>query len=318
MKLISYPTVILKSEYKSLTNEIISVLDSHNVALSIYQMGSVKDPGISDLDIICIFKEGVSFNSDLRANLTKHQKQILTHGIFGCNKNNINQAIDYGCFSNLNHLYGENLNFDKRDLFIDKDIKTQIAIEYLVKMFIALDAQIIFGVVKLRSFLLLAKALMFDLDLLNISHGKLFDKVSQVHEWRKNWFSNVPLESDLKKFIFNFHIDLKDELIEIFKTKEFFLPKENLILPGGLNIIKDDKFYRRHNGFLLPECFYFIGKKYINLQYRLNNLSYYIPYFIPSENTNIAERFSFYKDYINYNKKHYPFFTPLTSSLTVF
>ena len=318
MKLISYPKVIAKSDYKSLTNEIISVLDSHEVALSIYQMGSVKDPGISDLDLICVFKEDVSFPDNIRENLTNHQKQILTHGVFGCNQKNINQAIDYGCFSNLNHLYGQDLNLDKKTLHVDKEIETQIALEYLVKMYIALDAQITFGVVKLRSFLLLAKALMFDLDILNISHGKLFDKVSQVLEWRKNWFSNAPLESDLKKFIFDFHIDLKNELIEIFKTEEFFLPKENLILPGGLIIIKDDNFYRQHKGFLLPESFYFLSKKYINLQYRLNNLSYYIPYDIPSENTKIAERFSFYKDYVNYNKKYYPYFTPLTSSLTVF
>lgn len=318
MKLISYPKVIAKSDYKSLTNEIISVLDSHDVALSIYQMGSVKDPGISDLDLICVFKEDVSFPDNIRENLTKHQKQILTHGIFGCNKKNINQAIDYGCFSNLNHLYGEDLNFDKRDLCIDKEIETQIALEYLLKMFIALDAQIIFGVVKLRSFLLLAKALMFDLDILNISHGKLFDKVSQVLEWRKNWFSNAPLESDLKKFIFDFHIDLKDELIEIFKAEEFFLPKENLILPGGLKIIKGDKFYRRHKGILLPDSFYFLSKKYINLQYRLNSFSHYIPFDIPPENTKLGKRFAFYKDYVNYNKKYYPYFAPLTSSLTVF
>lgn len=318
MKLISYPKVIAKSDYESLTNEIIRVLDSHEVALSIYQMGSVKDPGISDLDLICVFKEDVSLPDNIRENLTNHQKQILTHGVFGCNQKNINQAIDYGCFSNLNHLYGQDLNLDKKTLHVDKEIETQIALEYLVKMYIALDAQITFGVVKLRSFLLLAKALMFDLDILNISHGKLFDKVSQVLEWRKNWFSNAPLESDLKKFIFDFHIDLKNELIEIFKTEEFFLPKENLILPGGLIIIKDDNFYRQHKGFLLPESFYFLSKKYINLQYRLNNLSYYIPYDIPSENTKIAERFSFYKDYVNYNKKYYPYFTPLTSSLTVF
>ena len=219
MKLISYPKVIAKSDYKSLTNEIISILDSHDVALSIYQMGSVKDPGISDLDLICVFKEGVSFPDNIRENLTNHQKQILTHGVFGCNQKNINQAIDYGCFSNLNHLYGQDLNLDKKTLHVDKEIETQIALEYLVKMYIALDAQITFGVVKLRSFLLLAKALMFDLDILNISHGKLFDKVSQVLEWRKNWFSNAPLVSDLKKFIFDFHIDLKNELIEIFKTE---------------------------------------------------------------------------------------------------
>jgi len=112
MKLIEYPKAIAKSDYNLLIDEIVGILDANNVALSVYQMGSVKDPGISDLDLICVFKENVSFHNNLRADLTAHQKNILTHGIFGSNEANINKAIDYGCFSNLNHLYGKDFGFN--------------------------------------------------------------------------------------------------------------------------------------------------------------------------------------------------------------
>jgi len=175
-----------------------------------------------------------------------------------------------------------------------------------------------FGVVKLRSFLLLAKAVKFDLDILNITSGNLYDNVTRVFEWRKDWFTKVPSNNEMKKLITQFHVNLKEVILEVLKTEKFYLPKEILKLPGGLGLIKDAEFYREHKGFLLPKSFSFIGKKYINIQYRLNNLTYYMPFNVPSSDTKIADRFDFYKEYMEFNKQHYPYFTALTSSLTVF
>ncbi len=317
MKLIDFPKLIPKLDYQSLIGEIIGVLDDSDVALSVYQMGSVKDPGISDLDLICVFKEDATFYNNLRVSLNSHQKTILTHGIFGCNKNNINQAIDYGYFSNLTHLYGKNLNLEKKDRHVDKEIETQIALEYLVKMFITIDSQITFGIVKLRSFLLLVKALKFDLDILNITQGNLFDKVIQVLEWRRNWFTKTPSNDELKLFILQFHKDLKQELDTILKTETFFLPTEKIEFSRSFRFIRDKTFFRKRKGVLLPENLCFMSKKYINIQLRLNKFSYHIPYLIPLENSIIAQRFAFYKDYLLYNKQYYPNFQPLTSSLIV-
>lgn len=62
LKFIDYPTPIDRSAYDDLKVKIISDLNSFRQVKSIYQMGSVNEPGISDLDIICVFEENSNCN----------------------------------------------------------------------------------------------------------------------------------------------------------------------------------------------------------------------------------------------------------------
>ena len=83
IKLIGFPSIIPLDKYDSLKTKLVSKLLSDDTILSVYQMGSVKDPGISDLDIICIFKNNSENRTDYRKKLSLNEKMILTHGLFG-------------------------------------------------------------------------------------------------------------------------------------------------------------------------------------------------------------------------------------------
>ena len=56
LKFIDYPKEISISDYETLTEKIVEKMLANDSVLSLYQMGSIKHPGISDLDIICVFK----------------------------------------------------------------------------------------------------------------------------------------------------------------------------------------------------------------------------------------------------------------------
>lgn len=315
MKLINYPIKIDSSEYEDLTAQIASSIHRTGLAVSIYQMGSVKDPGISDLDLICVFKKEVATAHNLRETLGPREKLILTHGIFGCNEDNLDRALQFGYFSNLKLICGKDLNLDKRGNTTSNVIKRQIALEYLVKMYITLEVQLNFGVVKLRSFLLLAKALKFDLELLDISSGNLYDQINTVLFWRKNWFNNRPSDREVKKFIREFHSNLESLLSDILNKEDFYLPKEKVQLPGNINIVYGDYLQSKRQGILLPKVLMHLTNKYLNMLYRLNKFYVTIPFALSNENSEIKRRFNFYKDYVAYNEEHYPYFVPLTSSL---
>ena len=77
VKFIDYPTFIEVSKYDELKNKLVNQLTSHPSILSVYQMGSVKTPGISDLDLICVFKNDSECNLNLRGDLTNDEKKIL-------------------------------------------------------------------------------------------------------------------------------------------------------------------------------------------------------------------------------------------------
>lgn len=318
LKLIDHPIQISVQQYENLKTKLVNQLLSEDAVLSVYQMGSVKDPGISDLDIICVFKNNSSCDVNLRKNLTNEERKILTHGIFGLEECDLKQIISYNLLSNLQFLGGKNLNLNENEEIFNQDLRDQIALEYMIKMFITLDVQTKLGIVKLRSFLLLGKAIMFDLQLLGIKDGELFDAVIKVLKYRNNWYDNKPKEKDVKVLILEFYNALGKSLVKLLNEKDFSLPSQNINLPGGFKINSGESFQKYHKGIVLPSLFQFLGKKYINLQYRLNTFTYQIPYSIPNSDTFLYERFKFSEQMVLKNRNAFPHFMAVTSSLSIY
>ena len=318
IKLIGFPSIIPLDKYDSLKTKLVSKLLSDDTILSVYQMGSVKDPGISDLDIICIFKNNSENRTDYRKKLSLNEKMILTHGLFGVEQKDLSVAIPYNLLSNLQLLGGEDLHLNKIEVSKNQILKTQIAIEYLLKMFITLDTQKTLKIVKLRSFLLLAKAISFDLELLNINGGKLYNLVQKVFCFRSKWYSNQPKKMEIRTLILEFHEEIKLLLERLLINEKFYLPIDEINLPGNFDIKRGDSFHHKHNGIILPSHFKFLGKKYINLQYRLNHFQYFIPFLLPEDRSVLKNRFAFTQYLVDKNRKKYPAFLPIMSSLSIY
>lgn len=318
LKYIDHPTKIMESQYDELKTKLLHQLLKNDVVLSLYQMGSVKHPGISDLDIICVFKNDSDCFENFRSNLNSEEKTILTHGIFGIEQRDLVQSMSYNLISNLKHLGGKELDLDPTKIVTNEAFKTQIALEYLVKMLITIDAQVTLKIIKLRAFLLLAKAVEFDLQLLDVKSGKLYELVQQVIQYRSQWFSSKPTQSNMTKLILNFNVELKRFLERELSKSNLYLPFETLHLPGNFSIKKNENFSVVHKGLILPNQLSFLGRKYINLQNRLNAFEYHLPFVLSTENPIHEERFQFSKQIVQTNKSNYPHFIPLTTSLSIY
>ncbi|WP_323786920.1 hypothetical protein [Psychroserpens sp.] len=318
VKFIDYPTFIEVSKYDELKNKLVNQLISHPSILSVYQMGSVKTPGISDLDLICVFHNDSECNLNLRGDLSNDEKKILTHGIFGVEEQDLTTAMTYNLLSNLQLLGGKDLSLGNVLTTKDQGLKTQIALEYLLKMYIALDTQTTLKISKLRSFLLLGKAISFDLELLNIKDGELHDLVKRVFDYRAIWFENQPKEKEVLNLVLNFHKEIEKLLSNLLIEHKFYLPFEEIYMPGNFSVKKGERLKRVHKGIVLPNQLKFFGKKYINLQYRLNKFEYELPFEVPQEGTIISDRFEFTKKLVLKSRKRFPSFVPIMSSLSMY
>ena len=318
LKFIDYPPEISIAEYKNLKSKLTGQLVENDAVLSVYQMGSVRHPGISDLDIICVFKNESHCRKNYRNELSAQEKNILTHGIFGIEEKDLAKSMSYNLISNLKFLGGENLGLDRINIITSDEVKTQIALEYLVKMLLTINTQVKLKIVKLRAFLLLAKAVEFDLQLLGEQKGKLHDLVKKVIAYREKWYSKRPSNREMSDLVHDFNHELKFFLeAQLFKSV-FYLPSQTCKLPGNFVIQKDDGFSIMHKGMVLPNQLGFLGKKYINLQYKLNQFVYYLPFQIPLKESVHYERFHFSKQLVYTNKENYPHFIPLTTSLSFY
>ena len=81
LKYIDHPVKIETAQYDALKVKLVNQLLEDDAVLSVYQMGSVKHPGISDLDIICVFRNRSKCHKNFRLDISSDEKNILTHGI---------------------------------------------------------------------------------------------------------------------------------------------------------------------------------------------------------------------------------------------
>ncbi|MFY0604912.1 MAG: hypothetical protein JXQ93_13315 [Flavobacteriaceae bacterium] len=318
VKFIEYPQEITIQSYEELKVKLVNKLLLEDAVLSVYQMGSVKEPGISDLDLICVFRNESTCNLNVRVDLSNHEKNILTHGVFGIEERFLFKSMSYNLLSNLKLLGGEDFSLEEVKKETSEELKTQIALEYMLKMYITLEAQKTLKVVKLRSFLLLAKAILFDLELIGIQEGKLYDLVQQVFKYRAVWYDKTPSEKEIKVLVLNFHLAIEDILKKMFEERSFYLPYEKIDLLGNFKIEKSLCFETKRKGTILPSSFKFLGKKFINLQYRLNTFTFYIPFNLPEKETEIYDRFEFNKNLVGIGRERFPYFIPITSSLSIY
>lgn len=322
MKFIDLPKPVKRAEYDSLKQRLIDKLDLSQVE-SVYQIGSVGHPGISDLDMVVVFKDQVKCSLNPRLGLGPEDTQILTHSLFAGNVDLFQRSFKYSFFHNYDLLWGKDLRPDTRiseqDLAI---LKRQIALEYMLKFYSVLGTQKWYGLVKLRTFLLEAKAIAYDLDFLNyeVEHP-LRDSINKVITWRDNWFkdglrpSNKAVSELINRIYREVEVLLNDEL----KNAPLYFQAES---PAKYNLNTSfsnaDELNFKPSGLPLSRVFQLDDKRYFNLMHRMNKFSVEIPWTWDKRPDILESRYKFAKEFADYNRNMLPNFSPIVSILKVF
>ncbi|MBL0340962.1 MAG: hypothetical protein IPP71_08555 [Bacteroidetes bacterium] len=154
-----FPTYFSVQEYDAAITKMVDILSGNKDILSIFQVGGVSSPGISDIDFYVIFKNECQFLHNPVANLTFPANYFFSHRLFGtCEK----FAVDfekYTFFRSYKLLAGQNINMLNYDLN-ESDIQIlqhQIALEYLIKAWLNISISLIYKEVKVRDLLLHAR-----------------------------------------------------------------------------------------------------------------------------------------------------------------
>ena len=322
MKFIDLPKPISRQAYADLTQRIINGLDL-NLVEAVYQIGSVGHPGISDLDMVVVFKEGHQYRDNPRAKLMPGDSQILTHSVFAGNVDLFQRSFKYSFFHNYELLWGNDLKpktkISETDL---KILKRQIALEYMLKFYLVLGVQKWYGLVKLRTFLLEAKAICYDLDFLGypVDHP-LRRSINKVIEWRAQWFDKaaVPPKREIVALINRIFLEVQEVLqIEFANAPLFFLADSSSKFNLNTRFQNSAQLELNPKGLPVSRLFHLDDKRFFNLMHRLNSFELKLPWTWESCPEILKERFNFAKEFTGYNQEHLPYFSPIVSILKVF
>ena len=321
MHLTDLPHFVCISNYDLAIKKMVEKLKKQDGTVAIYRIGNISDPGISDIDMVTVFEDGVRCSLNPLKGLSKSDRYLFSHNLYGVSRDHFCKVQRYSFFHNYNLLWGRELPIGQNDLSPNKiqELKTQIALEYLIKMFINCSVEYTYGIVRVRGLLVLVRALSYDLEFLNISSGRFFDLLQTIIGWRDRWFEAEPDKQTFREFFREFFKALKIFLKIELRTQTFYLPtKANVRITKNMTLEPSKSLGYSHTGARLPVALGGLGRKYYNVQHRFNTFCFHIPIATSDVPPILKNRFRFVEKMKRTNSRNLPYFMPLTSSLNIF
>ncbi|MBM4196799.1 MAG: hypothetical protein FJ197_06835 [Gammaproteobacteria bacterium] len=320
MKLTDFPRAVPRAAYSAVINRIVETLVRQPGVRSIFQVGSVTNPGISDIDFFVVFDDGARCEVDPRAGLSTDEIYLVNHGLFGGSIAHFGEVQKFSFLHNYHLLWGEALPIAVSDL-PPRDVATlkrQIALEYLVKIYVDSVVEATYGISRVRGFLLHVKGILYDLDFLGAGRCALRDVAEEWVARRDRWFANPPSDTEIRSLLERFDTELPRFIEEQFAAGPFYLPPgREFAIAGNMTVAVGDDFGHEHRGVTLPAMLGALGRRYFNIQHRFNSFRFKVPAKEAAQAPLLDARFRFLRRMKDYNRERLPCFMPAISSLQV-
>lgn len=305
--------------YERAMSAMITKLQDYYPVVSIYQIGGIATPGISDIDMLAVFNDEAECRDDPLRELSRDDRYMFCHGLYGASRSSFFRAQRYSFFHNYRLLCGDPLAIDssERSPGETRDLKAQVALEYLLRWHISLAVEMTYGIARVRGFLLHAKAARIDLEFLETSSGPLWELLEKVVSWRSSWFVDEPEADSICVQMTAVFRELGEFLAEVLARRRLFVnPPREIRLARHIRLRPAEQMDWSHCGPPLPPLFHGLGRRYFNLQNRFNRFAFDIP--MKGQDSAILAEYSHFNEEIGiYNKRNLPCFMPLSSSLNI-
>lgn len=318
MRIVDIPQKFNEAAYHKVIDKQVETLSKIEGVVSIYQIGGLTTPGISDIDLVVVFEDNFTYDINPRATNSNIGNYLFTHGLYGASKTHFNTCLKFTFFHNYRLLHGEDLDLKSTTEPANQlIIKEQIALEFLFKMYVNLVVQKSYKTVKLRSLFLHIKALPYDFEFLNIHPEHLIKLVDEGIYLRNHWLTGSISKRDVVKWFKQFFSAFELFLIELFEKYTLFATASKFKIAPNIEICDKKTLGFSRQGVVIPDPLNILDKKYFKALNKFNDFKINVPL-----KTEAPQVVNDYFDYANevsaYNNKFLPHFMTLTSSLKVY
>jgi hypothetical protein len=320
MKISSLPRPVARQCYVAAIEHVLARLRAEPAVRYVYQVGGIRTPGISDVDLLVVFRDGVTCRLDPRDGLDADGRYVFAHTQFGLPERFLPDALRLGFFHDYKLLWGEPSAIAVEGLAAadGATVHRQTGLEYLLKMFISMTVDSTFGVVRVRNLLLLGRALRYDLQYVGATDGPVEKLVDEITAWREVWFTAPPPAADVLRWFAQLRQELEALLSTLLLRKPLYLPEwADGQIALNIAIGPADRLQVQRRGVALPAVLAALGPRIFNLQRRFNRFSFGLP--ITDVGPEIlARRHERVAAMLAYNREHLPNFQPAPLGLNIF
>ncbi|MFQ6071059.1 MAG: hypothetical protein ACE5LC_11130 [Candidatus Aminicenantales bacterium] len=222
------PLPLSDSQYSKSIRKVVEYLTGFDEIRAIYQVGSISNPGISDIDLIVVFDDRVtSFTHSYRTIFEPADDYLFMHTLYGMPARVFERRELLIPIHECRKLSGRDTE-SRKELSEDERgaLHRVYALEYVVLNFFNLVSQLFMKEVKVRNLLCSFKELVADFEQLSErEYASRINSLScRISSLRQSWFRDE--KASLEKF-FQFCFDLVEEML-------FFISNfsSNLSCPG--------------------------------------------------------------------------------------
>lgn len=316
MKVVDYPKLFQSSDYDTAICRQVDALSAHQEVIAVYQIGGVSTPGISDIDLVVITEDDRNFHINPSEFNDSVGRYLFTHRLLGASRKIFNQAQDFTFFHNYRHLYGERpivdsaLSDDQKTL-----VKRQLALQFLLKMFVNVSVQKRFEIIKLRSLFLNIKALPYDFDFLGILDHPLLDLIYEGIDLRARWFDGVISEKAVIHWFSAFERDFSAFIEGLFQDYKLYTDSRAFKIAPNISVTSRKTVKVTSRGVVVRNWLQIPEAKHIKILNRLNQFEFSVPMISADEDSLMKSFLEYNRSAVEYTSKYLPNFLPLTSSL---
>ena len=316
MKFIDRPLPLPSEAYDRALERMTGRLRRLPGLTGLYRLGSIKDPGISDIDLLAVFEDHYATRFDPRRHLTRTDRYLFAHRLFGLCERDFQCLMSRPSFFCLTPLFGPAPPELGSDNGTGSQIRTQIALEYLIGLWITLVMQKRMSTIKLRSLFLQVNAALIDLKALDRHGGELFALAKQVRQWRKSWVNDI---GALAQWIENLLDALDREMRSLLLDYPFYHQSGGRYrLSANVTVLNDLRvgYVCRTRGPF--RRFPAAGSKRVyNALNRLHRYTFHFPVKDVRSVASLHEKFAQEHRARAHNRAHLPHFSPLASPLSL-
>ncbi|MFX0139667.1 MAG: hypothetical protein ACFFDN_38865 [Candidatus Hodarchaeota archaeon] len=185
------PKQYSSNDYNEVKDKIINIFKNIPSLISIYEIGSISSPGISDLDLVLVFDDNAKdvVYEIYYDKLDDRDKYILMHSPFVITKSLFENIRYFFVPDNFKLLWGDKIHI--KEIQQQHLLKQLIAAEFVLGTTFSLIHSLKNKILKVRSFLCVLNAVKYDFQIYGLNRQNFaagWHLLNSTTELREKWF----------------------------------------------------------------------------------------------------------------------------------
>jgi len=279
-RLIDLPRACDRHLYDHTVEKVVRELSAEGFVDSIYQVGGVRHPGISDIDLLVVVDDDAASPDDPLESLRADERYLFPHSCFLVPTS---LAPELGTFALLHEyrlLHGTAWTWAESsdEAEAASALRVQTALEFLAKNLLDLYVQVEYRVVKVRVLLQHIKGIQLDLTLLDLEDEHLNALTERAASLIDHWFERDDGEQRVAELAADLLPALRSAVGEATEKHELYSPSMPTVpFSPNSTLDKGTSIQLSRQGVRLPRVPALKDRQHFNAQHRVNRFRFRLP-----------------------------------------